>query len=121
MHPDKDKQHLNYVWHLKNSGEIDRAMVSFSITGPGMSEQSYADFGGFDEDQVVGGRDGIKKMATMGYRLNQDARNNWALQGESVFYGEDEIVKLRDTKKYPALIDTGSQNIVVPQKQFNFL
>lgn len=79
MHPDKDKAHLNYVQALKSQGVIDRAMVSFSVAGPGMSESSYADFGGFDESQVVGGREGIRKMATMGYRLNADARNNWAL------------------------------------------
>lgn len=92
MHPDKDKEHLNYVWELKKSGQIDRAMVSFSVAGPSWSEKSYADFGGFDENQVVGGRNGIRKMATMGYRLNAEARKNWALQGESVFYGDDEIV-----------------------------
>jgi hypothetical protein len=92
MHPDKDNGHLNYVWMLKNAGMIDRAMVSFSVAGPGMNEKSYADFGGFDERQVVNGRDGIAKMATMGYRLNAEAKNNWALQGESVFYDDDEIV-----------------------------
>jgi len=59
-------------------------------------------------------------MATMGYRLNSEAKNNWALQGESIFYGSDEIIQL-DKQKYPALIDTGSQNIVVPSKQFAFL
>ena len=48
-HPDKDKQNLSYVWMLRNSGIIDRAIVSFSISGPNMGEQSYAEFGGYYE------------------------------------------------------------------------
>lgn len=91
-------------------------MISFSVAGPGFNEPSYAFFGGFNPEQVVGGSDGIRKMATMGYRINSDAKKNWALRGESLFYGDDEIVALRSEKDtaYPALIDTGSQNIAVP-------
>lgn len=121
MHPDEDKKHLNFVWQLKNSGAISHAMVSFSVAGPGMSDASYADFGGFDESQVVGGVNGIRKMATMGYRVNANAKNNWALQGESVFYGLNEYVQLDKNQKFPALIDTGSSTIVVPDKHFQFL
>lgn len=121
MHPDDEKKHLNYVWQLKESGAISHAMVSFSVAGPGMGDASYADFGGFDESQVVGGVNGIHKMATMGYRTNANAKNNWALQGESVFYGANEYVQLNKDQKYPALIDTGSSTIVVPDRHFQFL
>lgn len=61
-HPDKDKQNLSYVWMLRNSGIIDRAIVSFSIAGPNMGEQSYAEFGGYNEAQVVGGKSGLAKL-----------------------------------------------------------
>jgi len=68
VHPDKDRRNLNYVWMLKNKGLIDRAIVSFSVAGPNMDDQSYAIFGGLNENQIVGGVGGLKKMQTMAYR-----------------------------------------------------
>jgi len=62
VHPDKTKRNLSYVWQLKNKGIIDKAMVSFSVAGPNMDDQSYAIFGGLNENQIVGGANGLKKM-----------------------------------------------------------
>jgi len=42
VHPDKKRRNLSYVWQLKNQGIIDKAMVSFSVSGPGSDEESYA-------------------------------------------------------------------------------
>jgi len=47
---------------LKNTGVIDRALVSFSVSGPNMDDSSYAIFGGLNPEQIVGGVDGLKKM-----------------------------------------------------------
>jgi len=99
---------------LKNARIIDRALMSFSFAGPGSGDSSYAILGGLNESQVVGGRAGIIKMATMDYRKMGAEHNNWALQGESLFYGDEEIIMLQKDKKYPAIIDTGSSNLGVP-------
>jgi len=50
VHPDAKRRNLNYVWNLKNHGLIDRAIVSFSIAGPTMDDQSYATFGGMNPE-----------------------------------------------------------------------
>ena len=50
VHPDAKRRNLNYVWNLKNHGLIDRAVVSFSISGPTMDDQSYATFGGMNPE-----------------------------------------------------------------------
>jgi len=68
VHPDKAKRNLSYVWQLKNNGLIDKAIVSFSVAGPNMDDKSYAIFGGLNEQQIVGGVAGLKKMQTMAYR-----------------------------------------------------
>ena len=114
MHPDKDKSHLNYVMNLKEKGIIDRAIMSFSLSS---DQPSYAIFGGINEDQIVGGKSGITKMATMDYKDNSE-KNNWALKGESVFYGDEEIIMLNKAKdaKFPAIIDTGSSALAVPER-----
>jgi hypothetical protein len=62
VHPDKNKRNLNYVWNLKNKGIIDKAIVSFSVSGPNMDDPSYAIFGGINERQIVGGIAGLKKI-----------------------------------------------------------
>jgi len=45
---------------LKDSGLIDRAMVSFSIATRDMDDQPYALFGGVNSTQIVGGVSGLK-------------------------------------------------------------
>ena len=82
VHPDKERRNLNYVWQLKNSGIIDRALVSFSVSGPNMDDPSYAIFGGLNPEQIVGGTDGLKKMQTMAYRPDwTQSVKQWALEG----------------------------------------
>ena len=55
VHPDKTKRNLSYVWNLKDQGIIDRALISFSVSGPNKEDRSYAIFGGINENQIVGG------------------------------------------------------------------
>jgi hypothetical protein len=91
VHPDSKKRNLNYVWHLKDSGLIDRAIVSFSISGPNMDEPSYALFGGLNPDQIEGGINGLKKIQTMSYRPDwTQSSKQWALEGQNMFYGLEE-------------------------------
>jgi hypothetical protein len=68
VHPDKDKKNLNYVWNLKSKGLIDKAIISFSVSGPNKDDPSYAIFGGINEAQIVGGIPGLKKIQTFAYR-----------------------------------------------------
>jgi hypothetical protein len=115
VHPDIKRRNLNYVWQLKNKGLIDRAIVSFSVAGPNMADNSFAIFGGIDEGQIVGGIGGLKKMQTMAYRPDwTESVKQWALEGQTLFYGEEECQKIGHEKKYPAIIDTGSSNLGVP-------
>ena len=92
VHPDKKKQNLNYVWNLKNKGMIDKAIISFSTAGPNKEEKSYAIFGGINEEQIVGGVRGLKKMQTFAYRPEwTESTKQWALEGQTVLYGEEEF------------------------------
>jgi hypothetical protein len=50
VHPDKKRQDLSYVWNLKKQGIIDNALISFSIAGPNMDDNSYAIFGGLNPE-----------------------------------------------------------------------
>jgi len=122
VHPDAKRRNLNYVWQLKNSGMIDNALVSFSISGPNMDDQSYALFGGINPDQIVGGTSGLVKMQTMAYRPDwTQSVKQWALEGQTLFYGDQECQKIGQEKKFPAIIDTGSSNIGVPEQMYKFL
>ena len=88
VHPEKERQNLNYVWNLKKHGLIDNAMVSFSIAGPGQ-EGSYANFGGIDSDEIVGGVQGLAKMDTLSYRPDwTNSVKQWALEGQGIKYGD---------------------------------
>lgn len=52
-HKDISKQDFHYLWSLKNSKIIDRAIVSFSITSKEMNDKPYALFGGYNSSQIV--------------------------------------------------------------------
>jgi hypothetical protein len=123
VHPDKKKRNLNYVWNLKDKGVIEKAIVSFSVSGPNKQDQSYAIFGGINEAQIVGGLGGLKKIQTFAYRPEwTNSLKQWALEGQNLFYGEEVSVKDKlNAAKMPAIIDTGSSNIGVPESIFNFL
>ena len=45
-HKDASKRKLHYLQSLKDSGIIDKPMVSFSISGRDIEDESYALFGG---------------------------------------------------------------------------
>ena len=122
VHPDIKRRNLNYVWNLKNNGIIDRAIVSFSIAGPNMDDQSYAIFGGLDPNQIVGGVDALKKMSTTAYRpyWTQSVKQ-WALEGKSITYGTEPVEKKGGENSYTAIIDTGSSNIAISDEMFKDL
>lgn len=100
---------------------IEQPIVSFSIAGPEASDTSYAIFGGLNENQIVGGIGGLRKIQTMAYRPDwMHSVKQWALEGRNMFYAGEEFI-LGEEQKYPAIIDTGSSNFGVPEKTFNFL
>jgi len=79
-------------------------------------------FGGINEDQIVGGVGGLKKMQTLAYRPEwTESVKQWTLEGQSLMYGEEPFDKIEDQKKFAAIIDTGTSNIGVPSKMFEFL
>jgi hypothetical protein len=123
VHPDKDSSKSpSYVHQLKQKGLIERGIVSFSIAGPNIDDKSFAIFGGIDENQIVGGVNGLKKMQTMAYRPDwTESAKQWALEGQTVFYGEEEMQKAGHEKKFPAIVDTGSMNLGVPGEIYNEL
>jgi len=45
----------------------------------------------------------------------------WALEGQTLFYGEEECQQIGNEKKFPAIIDTGSSNFGVPEPVYKFL
>lgn len=108
------------MWALKNSGMIDTAILSFSVAGPG-KDSSYAIFGGINENQIVGGLAGLSTMKTISYRSDGDESKNWALDGQTMFYGKTEVSSFAISKQFPAIIDTGSSAIGVPASYFAFL
>lgn len=58
-HKSEEKRKLHYLWALKDAGVIDKAIVSFSIASMDMNDAPYALFGGVNETQVVGGKEGL--------------------------------------------------------------
>lgn len=58
-------------------------------------------------------------METLSYRPYwTQSSKQWTLEGQSFFYGDKEAPKI---DKFPAVIDTGSMNLGVPTKSFQFL
>lgn len=114
VHPDANKKALSYVWQLKQQGIINNALVSFSFSGPGQSDGSYAQFGGINENQIVGGAGGLEKMQTKSHRVDNSVKQ-WALDGQSMLYGTEECTK---TKSYSAIMDSGSSYIGLPSDVF---
>ena len=76
-------------------------------------KNSFAIFGGVDQNQIVGGIKGLKP-----FRNNPDIFSHvksWALSGKGIYY-DDHKVGAEST--YPAVMDTGSTLIIVPQALF---
>lgn len=64
--------------------------------------------------------DGLKKMKTMAYRPYwTESVKQWALEGQSLAYGGEEMQKIGEEKTFPAIIDTGSSTVGVPDKMFS--
>lgn len=77
-HHSEAKNGLNFVQQLKANGVISEAMVSFSVA-PG---DSFAMFGEYNLDQVIGGEKGMWTMPTYAYLPDFiAAQKNWALEG----------------------------------------
>lgn len=101
------------MWSLKDNGIIDKALISFSVSDSG----SYALFGDYNVTQVVGNETGLYTMKTFGYmpEFIGKTSNNWALEGQKLLYGGQELKNTAD-KSFPAIIDTGSSTLAVPAK-----
>lgn len=79
MSTDRSDQHL--IWSLMNQGKIDKASFSLSLA----DGNSFAIFGGIDEDQIIDGKNGLKP-----FRNNPDIFSHikaWALSGKGLNYG----------------------------------
>jgi hypothetical protein len=117
-HMSADKKSANFVQTLKQSGVIDKAVVTFSVNSNG----SYALFGDYNSSLVVDGEKGLHSLKTYAYLPEYvGAQNNWALEGQSMFYGEKELKSIIDNSSFPAIIDTGSSTLAVPGKFFEAL
>jgi len=115
-HKDESKKKLHYLWSLKDSGIIDHAIVSFSVTSKAMGETPYALFGGYNSTQIVEGQAGLKT-----FRNFPNWLGTWALEGQGMFYGNDSMQKPGTDSSYPAIIDTGSSQLSIPPEIFESL
>jgi hypothetical protein len=114
----ESKKSANFVQSLKQSGVIEKAVVTFSVNSNG----SYALFGDYNHSLVVDGEKGLHGLKTYAYLPEYvGAQNNWALEGQSMFYGEKELKSIIDNSSFPAIIDTGSSTLAVPTKFFEAL
>jgi hypothetical protein len=115
-HKDTEKKHFNFVWALKDAKVIDKAVVTFSTA----SEGSYALFGDYNASLVVDGEKGLHSLKTYNYMPEYvSANKNWALEGQSLLYGEDSMAG--SVSSFPAIIDTGSSTLGVPPVFFDAL
>lgn len=117
-HMSENKKSANFVQSLKKSGVIDKAVVTFSVNSNG----SYVLFGDYNSSLVVGGAKGLHNLGTYAYLPEYvGAQKNWALEGQSMFYGEKELKSIIDKTSFPAIIDTGSSTLAIPSKFFDEL
>lgn len=76
-------------------------------------------FGGINAAQIVGGLGGLKKMDTIAYRPDwTNSVKQWALDGQALAYGAQDLIF---EKKIPAIIDTGSSNMEIPEATYKQL
>lgn len=97
---------------MMRQGLISRASFSLSLA----PENSFAVFGGIDEEAIVGGQTGLRP-----FRNNPDIFSHikaWALTGKGLYYGYPQI---GEQGNYPAVIDTGTTLIAVPSRLFQDL
>ena len=97
---------------MRASGMIDEASIAFNIATMSMDDESYATFGGYNPDQVVGGEEGLIEFPNFHNELE-----TWAIGGEGAYY-DGKLLKVTDSK-LPALIDTGSTLLSMPPQVFD--
>lgn len=100
-HKNDEKRSMHYLWALKDSGIIDRAIVSFNLATRDIDDQSYALFGGVNSSQIVNGVQGLRTFQSFPNWLG-----TWALEGQKVVYGDKLLPNSQGS--YPAIIDTGT-------------
>lgn len=98
---------------MKNSGTIEHAMVSFSISAHNQQSAPYALFGQNNYSQIVGGKDGL-----FTYESVMNPLRTWAMDAKNLYYGTKPLA---EDKSYPGIIDTGSSQISVPPALFEKL
>lgn len=113
-HKTDDKRKLHYLWALKDQGIIERAMVSFSISGSDQDDSPYALFGGVNSTQIVGGEAGLTAFKSFPNFLG-----TWALEGQEMKYDGKTLEGTHGN--YPAIIDTGTSQMSIPPHVFQFL
>lgn len=111
-HKDEGKRNMHYLWALKDSGIIDRAIVSFNLATRDIDDQSYALFGGVNSSQIVNGIKGLRTYPSFPNWLG-----TWALEGQKVVYGDKLLPNTQGS--YPAIIDTGTSQMQVPPRVFS--
>ena len=92
---------------MQASGMIENAFVSFSIATSDMDDQSYAIFGDYNPDQIVGGNQGLIEFPNFDNELE-----TWAIAGQGLYYN-DQLLQ-REESDMPAIIDTGSTLLSLP-------
>lgn len=110
--PEYDDEHILPM--MQASGMIDNASVSFSIATLQMNEDSYAIFGDWNPEQVVGGAQGLFTFPNF-----ENVLQTWALPGQGLYYGGEQV--LLETEELPAIIDTGSTLVSLPPQVFEEL
>jgi hypothetical protein len=61
-------------------------------------------------------------MQTTAYRPDwTQSVKQWALEGQNLAYGEEDCHLIGQNLHFPAIIDTGSSNLGVPEQTFKFL
>ena len=96
---------------MRQSGLIEEASIAFNIATNEMDDDSYAIFGGYNPDQVVGGKEGLIEFPNFHNKLE-----TWAIGGEGAYYNKRPL-HVTDSK-LPAVIDTGSTLMAMPPQVF---
>ena len=113
--PSNDERSL--VKKLKDSGQIDKAIVSLNYEDPSDSTQaSTITFGEIDPSQIKGGEEGMNYYSNVG-------QGEWALLIDHLIYSGEHTHEEKEgahvvlTKQ--ALIDSSNSSIQIPDTMFD--
>lgn len=86
-----------------------------------IDDQPYAMFGGYNSSQIVGGEAGLQTFHNNPGNYKSNMRS-WALDIEDFVY-DGKTLKSSDeeSKRMPAVIDTGSSFVAVPPSEYKAL